>query len=602
MNKFRPFISGTKSDDVPDCYNRVRYIRDACKILSDVYKTDKDFLNKSFDNEISKSFKDFRSSEVGKNYRSPYGSNGAPSILNRTIDELVQIHDFIDSKRKESLEQIKKIIEQAKDKQSNIRQTMTEVKENYEKAQRRLETADTNLKKFQTRSDRYQLANYDERSTELEDIRNECEQTRTLTRDIYVTEIYKIASEEHFITQNLFSQYLFEQNHFYNEICKHLSSRIPIIEQRLEDDDLTPSFHLDLIKHCSKRCDTIIAYPIEISIRLLENSLREEGLFRIAPAHNKQKKFVSELDLQLIERSSTLNELGYDPHVPANTLKQYLRGLPNCLLTSTLFEQWNQIPQLNNEQLRLERISQLLKQLPKIHYENLNYLVRFLTRVAEYSSENKMNAANLEQINKSTLKSQPDLIPMEFHSKNRSNSNENLLENSILSVQPSPGTRRKNKAPPPPPSSSAQQIYQEETYSEQIINPNPSVVSSSSFTSNDKVHRRTPSDGIQLDRPNAPPPLPPPVVVVASPVIRSKERLSIPLQTSSNYSTNEQTTCNEDKSNENDTVNVGKLISELNNRMAAAKLNNNNNTQTNNIRVSSIRNSTLNSPGETTDF
>ncbi|CAF1659521.1 unnamed protein product, partial [Adineta ricciae] len=395
MNKFRPFISGTKSDDVPDCYNRVRYIRDACKILSDVYKTDKDFLNKSFDNEISKSFKDFRSSEVGKNYRSPYGSNGAPSILNRTIDELVQIHDFIDSKRKESLEQIKKIIEQAKDKQSNIRQTMTEVKENYEKAQRRLETADTNLKKFQTRSDRYQLANYDERSTELEDIRNECEQTRTLTRDIYVTEIYKIASEEHFITQNLFSQYLFEQNHFYNEICKHLSSRIPIIEQRLEDDDLTPSFHLDLIKHCSKRCDTIIAYPIEISIRLLENSLREEGLFRIAPAHNKQKKFVSELDLQLIERSSTLNELGYDPHVPANTLKQYLRGLPNCLLTSTLFEQWNQIPQLNNEQLRLERISQLLKQLPKIHYENLNYLVRFLTRVAEYSSENKMNAANL---------------------------------------------------------------------------------------------------------------------------------------------------------------------------------------------------------------
>lgn len=108
-----------------------------------------------------------------------------------------------------------------------------------------------------------------------------------------------------------------------------------------------------------------------------------------------------------------------------------------------------------------------------------SYLVRFLTRVAEYSSENKMNAANLgicigcsilypkdqstntytsgsmilelminyykqlfvyssqqEQINKSSFKSQPDLIPMEFHSKSRSNSNENLLENNVLSVQP----------------------------------------------------------------------------------------------------------------------------------------------------------------------
>ncbi len=56
-------------------------------------------------------------SDVARNYRSPYGPNGAPSILNRTIDDLIQIHDLIDSKRKECLEQFKKIIEQAKDKQ-----------------------------------------------------------------------------------------------------------------------------------------------------------------------------------------------------------------------------------------------------------------------------------------------------------------------------------------------------------------------------------------------------------------------------------------------------------------------------------------------------
>jgi len=56
-------------------------------------------------------------SDVGRNYRSPFGTNGSPSILNRTIDDLIQIHDYIDSKRKECLEQFKKIIEQAKDKQ-----------------------------------------------------------------------------------------------------------------------------------------------------------------------------------------------------------------------------------------------------------------------------------------------------------------------------------------------------------------------------------------------------------------------------------------------------------------------------------------------------
>jgi len=222
------------------------------------------------------------------------------------------------------------------------------LRENYEKAQRKLETADANLKKFQTRSDRLTLANFDERCRELEDIRSECEQTRTLSRDIYSTEIYRISSEEHSITVDLFYEYLFEQNLFYNEISKYLSSKIPDIEQRLDNDELTPAFHCDLTKHCLKRNENI-AYPIDICVHLLKNHLREEGLFRIASSQIKQKKFVAELDLQSIDKTMTLNELGYDPHVPASTLKQYLRELPDCLLTSTLLTQWNEIPSIRLE-------------------------------------------------------------------------------------------------------------------------------------------------------------------------------------------------------------------------------------------------------------
>ncbi|CAF1301743.1 unnamed protein product [Rotaria sordida] len=96
-------------------------------------------------------------------------------------------------------------------------------------------------------------SNFDERLHELEDIRCECEQSRTLSRDIYATETYKIVSEEHSIT-----------------------IKMPDIEQRLENYDLIPLFGYDLIKHCSKRKGTLVAYPIEICIRLLENSLNEE--------------------------------------------------------------------------------------------------------------------------------------------------------------------------------------------------------------------------------------------------------------------------------------------------------------------------------------
>ncbi|CAF1554676.1 unnamed protein product, partial [Rotaria sp. Silwood1] len=93
---------------------------------------------------------------------------------------------------------------------------------------------------------------------------------------------------------------------------------MPEIGQRLENDELIPSFGYDLAKHCLKRNDTLIAYPIEICIRLLENSLNEQGLFRIAPSQGKQKQITS-------------------------TLKQYLRELPDCLLTNALLSQWNDV-------------------------------------------------------------------------------------------------------------------------------------------------------------------------------------------------------------------------------------------------------------------
>ncbi|CAF4358812.1 unnamed protein product [Rotaria sordida] len=65
---------------------------------------------------------------------------------------------------------------------------MTKLRDNYEKAQQKLETADANLKIFHARSDRLILANFDERLRELEDIRCEYEQSRTLSRNIYATE------------------------------------------------------------------------------------------------------------------------------------------------------------------------------------------------------------------------------------------------------------------------------------------------------------------------------------------------------------------------------------------------------------------------------
>ena len=41
----------------------------------------------------------------------------APSVLNATIDDLIAIHEYIDGKRKDRLDQFRKLTEDAKEKQ-----------------------------------------------------------------------------------------------------------------------------------------------------------------------------------------------------------------------------------------------------------------------------------------------------------------------------------------------------------------------------------------------------------------------------------------------------------------------------------------------------
>ncbi|CAF5026530.1 unnamed protein product, partial [Rotaria socialis] len=68
---------------------------------------------------------------------------------------------------------------------------------------------------------------------------------------------------------------------------------------------------------------------------------------------------------------------------------------PDCLLTNALIPDWNKIPLLSTEADRVQRIGQLINQLPKVNYDNLRYLIRFLSDVARHSSVNKMTASNL---------------------------------------------------------------------------------------------------------------------------------------------------------------------------------------------------------------
>lgn len=388
MSKFLPFYSTPATiDEIPSQYQQVRFIRDSLKSFSDVFKAEKDFLNKNVEAEMMKIFYDHRSSETGRPTESA-------SILNETIDKILDINKRIDFIRRESFDQTRKLAENAKEKQSTIRQTISEHRDHFERAKKKLETADANRKKFD-RPENGTKINFHEKLSELESECNQCTMTKNNSYDQYLTTVYRFTAEEFSISETFFLNYLKIQQEFYRQISQIFQEEIPRLNDKYKHYSRAPIFQRDLNEHCLERVRTPIAYPIEVTIHLLKDSIEEEGLFRQAPSILKQKKLVAQLDLQLIPRNATLDFVKSDPHVPANVLKQYLRELPDPLLTNRLFPSWNQLSTFNSDEQRLQMISMLIGYLPEVNFVNLRFLIEFLTRVAKAKEKNKMTPNNL---------------------------------------------------------------------------------------------------------------------------------------------------------------------------------------------------------------
>lgn len=84
-----------------------------------------------------------------------------------------------------------------------------------------------------------------------------------------------------------------------------------------------------------------------------------------------------------------------DAHVVASVLKAYLRSLPEPLLTYNHYNEFMEIAQIANDQHRKAAILKILKLLPEGNYNNLKYLMKFLTKLSENNQQNKMSTQNI---------------------------------------------------------------------------------------------------------------------------------------------------------------------------------------------------------------
>lgn len=129
---------------------------------------------------------------------------------------------------------------------------------------------------------------------------------------------------------------------------------------------------------------------------LTERGLSEEGIFRLPGQDNVVRQFRDAFDAG--ERPSFPSDT--DVHTVASLLKLYLRELPQPVVPWTQYQDFLDCTMFLDfpGQKGWEKLEGQIALLPRVNYNLLSYICRFLFEVQLHSKVNKMNVENLATV------------------------------------------------------------------------------------------------------------------------------------------------------------------------------------------------------------
>lgn len=142
-------------------------------------------------------------------------------------------------------------------------------------------------------------------------------------------------------------------------------------------------------------------------------------------AGSKLRRFKSAIDANII--SPPFPPEYQDVHVIAGVLKSYLRDLPEPLLTYYLYDEFVSGAQLPSEDGRRKAILSAVKKLPKSNYQNVRYLSKFLSILAQNEPTNKMTSQNIAIVMSPNLLWPPNSVDTDYVAKVSSSAAVNVI-------------------------------------------------------------------------------------------------------------------------------------------------------------------------------
>ncbi|KAE8446927.1 hypothetical protein EG329_011558 [Mollisiaceae sp. DMI_Dod_QoI] len=133
-----------------------------------------------------------------------------------------------------------------------------------------------------------------------------------------------------------------------------------------------------------------------------KNAANEEGIFRLSGSSvvikALKERFNNEGDINLVT-----DDQYYDIHAVASLLKQYLRELPQTILTRELHLEFVAVTELNDMDEKISALNGLVHRLPRANNALLRYLSGFLINIVNNSDRNKMTVRNVGIVFSPTL-------------------------------------------------------------------------------------------------------------------------------------------------------------------------------------------------------
>ncbi|XP_072484009.1 unconventional myosin-IXa isoform X3 [Notamacropus eugenii] len=128
---------------------------------------------------------------------------------------------------------------------------------------------------------------------------------------------------------------------------------------------------------------------VEKLINYIEmHGLYTEGIYRKSGSTNKIKELRQGLDTEI----DSVNLDDYNIHVIASVFKQWLRELPNPLMTFELYEEFLRAMGLQERKETIHGVYSVIDQLSRTHLNTLERLIFHLVRIALQEDTNRMSA------------------------------------------------------------------------------------------------------------------------------------------------------------------------------------------------------------------